>query len=311
MGNNITIYKNKSVKRLESERVKIAASLSLEIDKEKRKSQIENIDYIKERERFFKMHESNSKQTARTYKNAIKILEEYAALYNINILDVASNEADDFVIALKNNKELSSNSVRLIVAGCSSLFTYLERSFTFIKNPFRGTKTRPKNTNKKNTLIPTKKEIDFIVSNIKDKTLRAVIIFIKETGVRIGSLKSLEIKISNKKYIYKAHSKGHDVKGIVSTLAMSAIKKSGLDNTKPFEKLNTEAVRVTIYKNIKSMHTKKLINSAYSVHDFRHYFAVENYKTYKDIYKLKNLLCHSSIAITERYLKSMDIDIGE
>jgi site-specific recombinase XerD len=44
---------------------------------------------------------------------------------------------------------------------------------------------------------------------------------------------------------------------------------------------------------------------AFNPHCRRHLFAVSEYRQDKDIYRLQKLLNHSSISITEAYLKTM------
>lgn len=122
-----------------------------------------------------------------------------------------------------------------------------------------------------------------------------------ETDVRVGSLSSIEIR--NGKYF--AHSKGRDIKGSVNEKAMRAIKAYGLEASNPFASINTEGIRTQFYQITKRLFAQNKIAASYSVHDLHHYFAVCEYKKDKDIYALKNKLCHSSIAITELYLKSI------
>ena len=42
-------------------------------------------------------------------------------------------------------------------------------------------------------------------------------------------------------------------------------------------------------------------------HDFRHYFAATEYQKDHDIYRVSKLLNHASIAVTETYLKSINV----
>ncbi len=68
----------------------------------------------------------------------------------------------------------------------------------------------------------------------------------------------------------------------------------------------------TKLKNLFKYHTNNLykngcIHYAYSCHDLRHFFAITEYKKDCDIYRVSKLLGHSSIAITEKYLKGMNV----
>jgi hypothetical protein len=42
-----------------------------------------------------------------------------------------------------------------------------------------------------------------------------------------------------------------------------------------------------------------------SCHDFRHFYAVTEYQKDRDIHRVKDLLHHSSIEITDNYLRSL------
>ncbi|OEJ13098.1 hypothetical protein BFL38_00600 [Brachyspira hampsonii] len=60
----------------------------------------------------------------------------------------------------------------------TSFFSFLERRYPFMKNPFRGTKTRPPVKNKKRLEVPTKKEIELIIKDIADPLIKVAIIYI-------------------------------------------------------------------------------------------------------------------------------------
>ena len=100
----------------------------------------------------------------------------------------------------------------------------------------------------------------------------------------------------------------------MSKSLITKIKNAGLDSSEPFKNKSSEVVRVTFATTCKRMHEHGIIKESYSVNDIRHLFAVSFYKKTtrlcpcgEDIYALKNLLNHSSIAITEVYLKSLDL----
>ena len=156
------------------------------LDYMKEEQLIKQIDYETEKENFFKQcSKTKSNHTKRQYKNGLNKLEEYCKMNNKNILFIKAREADDFITEV-NSSELSNLSVRALVSSCSSFFSFLERRYPFIKNPFRGTKTRPPVKNKKRLEVPTKKEIELIIKDISDPLIKAAIIFIMECGVRVG-----------------------------------------------------------------------------------------------------------------------------
>jgi site-specific recombinase XerD len=82
-----------------------------------------------------------------------------------------------------------------------------------------------------------------------------------------------------------------------------------LNNKTPFSSISTNALKLRVWRATKKLYEKGLIKDAYSAHDFRHYFAVSEYKKDKDIYKLSKLLDHTNITITQNYLRSMKIAV--
>jgi integrase len=51
------------------------------------------------------------------------------------------------------------------------------------------------------------------------------------------------------------------------------------------------------------------VNEIYLCHDLRHYYAKKEYEKTKDIYRVSRLLNHSSLTITEGYLRSLEVRI--
>ena len=222
---------------------------------------------------------------------------------NKNILFIKAREADDFITEV-NSSELSNLSIRALVSSCSSFFSFLERRYPFIKNPFRGTKTRPPVKNKKRLEVPTKKEIELIIKDISDPLIKAAIIFIMECGVRVGALPKLEIR-NNKYYSY---SKGKEISWKVTDKVIKLLKQNNLSFNNPFKNKSSEVIRNIFYRSSKRLYEQGKIKAAYSIHDIRHYFAVTLYKQTKDIELIRQALNHSSIAITGIYLKSLEVE---
>ena len=274
------------------------------LDYMKEEQLIKQIDYETEKENFFKQcSKTKSNHTKRQYKNGLNKLEEYCKMNNKNILFIKAREADDFITEV-NSSELSNLSIRALVSSCSSFFSFLERRYPFMKNPFRGTKTRPPVKNKKRLEVPVKKEIELIIKDISDPLIKVAIIFIMECGVRVGALPKLEIR-NNKYYSY---SKGKEVSGKVTDKVIKLLKQNNLSFNCPFKNKSSEVIRNIFYRSSKRLYQQGKIKAAYSIHDIRHYFAVTLYKQTKDIELIRQALNHSSIAITGIYLKSLEVE---
>ena len=288
------------------------------LDYMKEEQLIKQIDYETEKENFFKQcSKTKSNHTKRQYKNGLNKLEEYCKMNNKNILFIKAREADDFITEV-NSSELSNLSIRALVSSCSSFFSFLERRYPFMKNPFRGTKTRPPVKNKKRLEVPTKKEIELIIKDISDPLIKAAIIFIMECGVRVGALPKLEIRNNPTPQAYRrtgthsckyySYSKGKEISWKVTDKVIKLLKQNNLSFNNPFKNKSSEVIRNIFYRSSKRLYEQGKIKAAYSIHDIRHYFAVTLYKQTKDIELIRQALNHSSIAITGIYLKSLEVE---
>lgn len=274
------------------------------LDYMKEEQLIKQIDYETEKENFFKQcSKTKSNHTKRQYKNGLNKLEEYCSMNNKNILFIKAREADDFITEV-NSSKLSNLSIRALVSSCSSFFSFLERRYPFIKNPFRGTKTRPPVKNKKRLEVPTKKEIELIIKDISDPLIKMAIIFIMECGVRVGALPKLEIR-NNRYYSY---SKGKEISWKVTDKVIKELKKYNLAFNAPFKNKSSEVIRNVFYRSSKRLYEQGKIKASYSIHDIRHYFAVTLYKKTRDIELIRKALNHSNIAITGLYLRSLEVE---
>jgi site-specific recombinase XerD len=265
------------------------------------KSKIANIDYRKERDIFLMMSsKTGSEDTKKAYLKSIIKLEKYCNKNDINILIMTPGQIDEFIHTLKG----SPNSIRLTVAGISAFYSYLERRHSVIKNPVRGTKARPGVRTVKDIEIPDDIEMFTILNELPELERMAVYIM-AYCGLRVGALNKLKVWGSG----YKSYSKGKEIYGEFPIEVIANIKSSELNSKTPFETMTTNALKLRIYRQTMRLQREGKIKSAYSAHDFRHYFAVSEYQKDKDIYKLSKLLDHTNISITENYLKSLKIAV--
>jgi len=242
--------------------------------------------------------QTSSLSTKAVYREAIAILTRWARKNKIDILLMNYAQADDFIYSLSG----APKSIRLKVAAISSFYSFLERRHSAIKNPIRGTRARPQDKTVKDLEIPTDEEIPIILDSLPDYEKLAVYIMAYR-GLRVGALNRLKIWGNG----YQTVSKGKEIFGEFSDDILSMIKNSPLNNKAPFGDYSVNALKVRIIRATKKLYNAGKINAPYSAHDFRHYYAVSEYKKDKDIYKLSKMLDHSNIAITETYLKSLKI----
>jgi len=238
--------------------------------------------------------------TKAIYRQAIATLTRWARKNQINILLMNYAQADDFIYSLAG----SPKSIRLKVAAISSFYSFLERRHSAVKNPIRGSKARPQDKTVKPIEIPTDEEMQIIIDSLPDYEKMAVYIMAYR-GLRVGALNRLKVWGNG----YQTVSKGKEIFGEFSDDIMAMLKKSSLNNKSPFGDYSTGALKVRIIRATQKLYKAGKINAPYSAHDFRHYYAVSNYKQEKDIFKLSKLLDHTNIAITQNYLKALKIAV--
>lgn len=266
-----------------------------------RKADLAKINYQEERETFIS-HAGKTKSihTKITYNNALTRLEDWARKKGIEVLEMKAKDADDFIYALRSEKS-SPSSINIYVAACSSFFSFIERRYDFIRNPFRGTKARPPKKSK-TVHVPTDKEINIILDELSG-VYKAAATVLYSQGLRVGALESIKIKDRH----YTASSKGKEISGLLNEQSIKAIRKAKLNSKQPFQDITTEKVKDHFRYVTKKLFKDGTLSALYTVHDLRHAFAVKEYTENRDIYRLKVLLNHASIQVTETYLRGLKI----
>lgn len=258
------------------------------------------IDWQKEKTVF--LDTAGQEQTAHTrrgYSNALGKLEAWTAGQGINALELNPAQADDFIYFLKASGAAPA-SVRLVAAAASSFFTFLHRRHKELDNPFRGTKARPKDRAARNLAIPSAGEVKTIIRELP-VDLAAAVFIMAGLGLRAGALPGLSIKGDR----FTSRSKGKDISGEMPADMTGRLKAAALPLREPFAGRTANSIELAIAYHIKKLFREGKIGAAYSCHDFRHFFAVTHYRKHKDIYAIQRALNHSSIAITERYLRGL------
>ena len=265
------------------------------------KSKLVGINYKVERDIFLlQVSKTGSEYTQSSYFKSLKLLERYTKKNGFNILEMNPKRIDDFIYTLSG----SSNTKNLVISGISSFYSFMERRHSVIKNPVRGTKSRPTKKPVKDIEIPTDIEL-FTILNTLPEIERLAVLIMSLRGLRVGSLKNLKIW-GNK---YTSVSKGKTIHGEFPIEVLTNIKITDVNNRTPFYYISTNALKLKIYRHTLKLYKEGKINSPYSCHDFRHYFSVSEYMKDKDIYRLSKLLDHTNISITEGYLRSLKVEI--
>jgi integrase len=285
-------------------RMVIAQRLSRELDTA---VDLAGIDWAQERETF--LGDTKSPHTRRAYAAAMDRMEDWASREGVNPMTLTAAQADRFIRALKEEVRAPA-STRRDIAAASAFYTFMERYHAAVKNPFRGTRIRPPNENMKETIIPTAKEYKAIAAALPP-IARAIIATLALRGLRAGALPTLERKGER----YHGKSKGKTLKegeadGVtLPPKVIEALAAAELDIKKPFAWITANAIERRINYHIGKLYQAGKIKAAYSCHDFRHLFAVTEYRKDRDILRVSRLLNHANIAITQKYLRSIGVEL--
>ena len=265
-----------------------------------------------------------SPHTKAAYLRALSMLKKWLELRSIKPMELSARAADEFIRDLRaarreNGEVMDADSIRLIIAVCSTFYTFLERRFDEIRSPFRGTRARPIATWPV-AEIPSEKETNTIIS-AADPITRAALLIVTETGLRIGGLPGLVIRKDGSWWTMTKRKRFYGLETLTSA-TLKAIKMAGLNASHPFapasfpqiparrraqgpltENQVIQRLKQRIDRTERELFAQGRIAALYSWQDFRHAYAAKNADN--GITWLATHLGHSSIAITERYLRNV------
>ena len=264
---------------------------------------------------------SKSERTRQAYRKAINDFFQWLNLNGItHPLLIKAEHVDRYIDELRGR--LKNNSVRLKACGVASFYTTMRRYGHISVNPFHGA-TLPRKEYKKaiktdqNKTIPvmTEKEYKAIIKAIEKETRREgnhiaeanarggaerllpAVRAMAEYGLRVGAIPTIERK--GKYFTYTT-------KGGKSFNA--GIKAGTLPERKtPFKGYKVITIQKAFKRITDRLKDTGAIQYAYTCHDLRHYFAFRFYSQTKDIVRLKSLLGHASLNVTDIYIQSIGI----
>lgn len=267
----------------------------------------------------------NSTHTKEAYSRALSRMEKYLKILGKNFAELTTLESDQFIQSSFLTKPIDNGiinmsaenrapaAIRRDASAISAFYSFVERVTNHaIMNPLRGTRALPKKTVKKSIVAPSEADVAAILnSKVMSRELRAAFAVMALRGLRVGGLPNLVID-------YEAHtfstiSKGKEYRGNFDDAIQIPGCKLVLDylkvfkgKRKPFAELSDTKLKMQVAYWMTKMNKNGLIMNTFSAHDFRHFFASHHYQANKDIYRLKTLLNHGSIAVTETYLKTLN-----
>lgn len=262
-----------------------------------RRVELARIEYPAERRIFLKTAgRTRSTHTRKAYTAALDRLEAWTSTRGLAVLEMKPRDADDWAYAMSAEGRAPA-SVRRDLAAASSFFTWIERRHDSIRNPFRGSRARPENRPRKSVAVPPAEELAAILEALPPR-IRAAAVVMATRGLRVGALPGLSIRGGR----FITRSKGKDLAGELPAGALRAIKGLG---SKPFADLSTDQISDSFRYATGKLFKAGALAARYSVHDLRHYFALNEYRAAPDLYRLRNLLGHASVQVTEHYLRGL------
>lgn len=275
-----------------------------------------SFNYENEKQTFLDHYKSE--HTRNGYKYALQDFENFCNLHQLKTpLECNPATADEWIYNQRKENKAPA-TIRRNVAGVSAFFTYIERASNHkILNPLRGTKARPKEERKTQNkfysmgnvdalhLSKVEQDIRTIINAVDNPELKVIILIMYKRGLRCGSFERMNIHGEQ----FKTVSKEKTITGVLDAELLQALNDAGIKHNAPFTEWNENRLKCLFRYYSTKLYKAGLINYVYSCHDLRHYYALNEYTKNKDIHRLSKLLNHSSIAITEKYLRGLYVDL--
>lgn len=274
-----------------------------------------NFDLKNQSESFIKYLDVDEK-TLKAYKVGISKLFNF--LNNNNIKNPTREDIIAFRDYLRDN--YSSNTVNSYMIAVRALFKYLEvhEKYKNITKDIKG--ARYDTTPKKEVLSID--QIKYIYNNLTDYRERALFGLMISTGLRVCEISTAlieDIRYHNGEIVLfvlgkKRDSKCEYVK--LSNQVLEDIKNYVGNRTTGY--LFSSTSNNSLGKGISTTSLRKMIKNIFkrfgidkdtiSCHSLRRSFAVVSYETGSSIYDIQQVLHHTNIQTTTRYLKQVDRD---
>lgn len=255
-------------------------------------------------------------KSMKAYKAGIKLFFEY--LEKNGVKTPTRNDVLNFRNMLIDN--YSSNTVNLYMISLRQLFNYLEKNgiYNNITVDVKGAKydTTPKKQ------VLTLDQVQNIYKNLTDKREKALFGLLITTGLRgieVQRANIEDIKIHNGEVVLWIQCKKHSQKDEYVKLSKHVLEdiKEYVGERK-FGSIFISTSNENYGKGISTTSIRKIIKSifkrfgldddSFSLHSTRRTNAVISYETGSSIYDIQQVLHHTSINTTTRYLKQVNRD---
>jgi len=269
-----------------------------------------------------------SPQTQDSYKGKLTAFVNSIGVKNLE--DVKPIHIKEYILK-RQEANVKANSINTELRIISGMFNYFideyEDEEIIDSNPcmLKGKmKTRRLKESKKVMKAFSEEDVEELYNLYKGKGYfdvrnKTILMVFAETGIRMTELFTIEMKdVSDNRILI--HGKGDKERYVPIS---SRLKKQLLKYERARKKfMSNEDQKSSAY--FVSKHKKKFgkrglqqvakdINGTIDIegcfHNFRRYFAVKKYLETRDIYRVRDLLGHSDVVVTQRYVNSIDKEL--
>ena len=292
------------------------------LDQTERSAQFDRLQVLENFLHFGKM----SEQTQKTYAIESDRFFSWIDCLGIHELQVSREDVGRFKAIL--SEKYSANTVRLTLAACSSFYSYLENEryiehspFVHIKYPKREYKKAIRPDNGKQVPVMSEREYQTILEAIEKKSnmpgdaiyvkraregarrLLPIVHFLGAYGSRVSDV--LTVRMEGEDRFSFREKSGKIRQKQLKPVSADILARCNMLRREPFKVIAKVTIQGAIRRVTEDLASRGLVRSAYSAHDFRHFFAVSLYRDTEDIYAVKEELGHATIGVTEEYLAGL------
>jgi integrase/recombinase XerD len=240
-----------------------------------------------------------------TQKSYITVIKQFASYYKRSPANITEQEAQNYILYLVKEKNLSWSSCNVVVSGIRFFYkTILKRNQDNFYLPF----------SKKEQYLPdilTRDEIKTLLSVTKNHKHHAIFMTAYSAGLRVSEIVHLTINDIDSKsnVICVKQGKGKKDRFVPLSPVLLAELRQYWKRYRPAHwlfpgrDLQQPITRHGVTDAFKKAKIKAHITKKVSIHSLRHSFATHLLENGTDIVNIKQLLGHSSISSTLRYTR--------
>ena len=272
--------------------------------------------YIQQFNQYLLLERSLSPKTAEAYLHDIRLLDEF--LKGKKFTDVQIEDLQEFIIYLKEEKQVESTSQARIMAGVRGFYHFLTVEQVVKENPAQLIET-PKLRQKLPTVL-TVPEVEAIIGAVdlsqpEGHRNKAIIEVLYGCGLRVSELVNLRLSwLRFDEGYLRVIGKGDKERIVpVGGTARKAVLlytegqrqhlkiKKGCEDIVFLNRRGGQLTREMVFHIVKELAAAAGITKTISPHTFRHSFATHLVEGGADLRAVQEMLGHESITTTEIY----------